>query len=69
VVGLTYFLDQKWFLDFSYSATMTKNNMTGWGGPWANTMTDGASLTGTNQGTSSGKIMNQALSIMLNKAF
>jgi hypothetical protein len=69
LVGLTYFLDQKWFLDFSYSATMTKNNMTSWGGPWANTRTDGASLTGTNQGTSSGKIMNQALSIMLNKAF
>ena len=69
VIGGTYFLDSNWFLDMSYTYSVTGNPTANWGGTWADNPAVGGVRTGTNTGTSSGNISTQALMLTLNKAF
>lgn len=71
MVGATYFIDPSWFVDISYSYSMTGTKTSSWGGPWTDTDTerDDVTRTGTNTGTSSGSVNIQALAISINKAF
>jgi hypothetical protein len=68
VVGATYFFDSTWFVDFSYTYSMTGNKTSDWGGPWSDTPLLGATRTGTNTGTSSGNVVTQAFTVTINKA-
>jgi len=70
MIGGTYFLDKNWFVDLNYTISKTSNHTTNWGGPWSfgGDAIDGP-RTGTNQGTSSGSIVNQSLTLSLNMAF
>ena len=69
VIGATYFIDPTWFLDMSYTYSVTGNQTSNWGGAWADNPAIGGTRTGTNTGTSSGNVTTQALTITLNKAF
>jgi hypothetical protein len=69
VIGGTYFIDKSWFLDMSYTYSVTGNPTANWGGNWSDSPAVGAPRTGTNAGTSSGNITTQAVTITLNKAF
>ncbi len=71
MLGATYFIDPTWFVDISYTYSMTGTKTSSWGGPWTDTNTLRANVTrtGTNTGTSSGSVNIQALMITINKAF
>ncbi len=71
MLGATYFIDPTWFLDISYTYSMTGTKTSSWGGPWTdtNTLRTNVTRTGTNTGTSSGSVNIQALMITINKAF
>ncbi|MDP3560386.1 MAG: hypothetical protein Q8R79_08595 [Legionellaceae bacterium] len=71
MLGATYFIDPTWFLDISYTYSMTGTKTSRWGGPWTDTdIARGyVSRSGTNTGTSSGSVNVQALVITINKAF
>jgi hypothetical protein len=69
-VGLTYFLDPSWFLDFSYTFAMTADQTLGFSGPFSNPNgSNGSTITGTMVGTSSGKVITQGVTATINKAF
>ncbi len=68
VVGATYFLDQSWFLDLSYTYVRTKVKTNNFSAPFASS-TDGYDDTGTLSGYYSGKVITQALTVSINKAF
>jgi len=67
-VGATYFFDQSWFLDFSYTYAMTRNQTTAFSGPFASA-TSGYTDTGILSGNYSGRTITQAFTISINKAF
>lgn len=71
MLGATYFIDPTWFMDFSYTYSMTGTKTSSWGGPWTDTDIARAyvSRSGTNTGTSSGSVNIQALLITINKVF
>lgn len=71
MIGATYFIDPTWFVDISYTYSMTETKSSGWGGPWTDTDTQRGSSTrtGTNTGTSSGSVNIQAIMVTINKAF
>jgi hypothetical protein len=65
-IGATYFLDPTWFLDANYTYSMTGNQKSSYESPFTN-----AAMTefGTLSGTSSGKVIAQAVSLSINKTF
>ena len=71
MLGATYFIDPTWFVDISYTYSMTGTKTSSWGGPWTDTdiARSYVTRTGTNTGTSSGSVSTQALVISINKAF
>ena len=71
MLGATYFIDPTWFVDISYTYSMTGTKTSSWGGPWTDTDISRSYVTrtGTNTGTSSGSVSTQALVISINKAF
>jgi len=71
MVGATYFIAPTWFLDISYTYSVTGIKTSNWGGSWTDTDTsrNGVTRTGTNTGTTSGSVNTQALAISINKAF
>ena len=68
VIGATYFIDSTWFVDLSYTYSMTGNKTSDWGGPWSDSPLLGGTRTGTNTGTSSGNVVTQAFTVTINKA-
>ena len=69
MVGATYFINPTWFVDFSYSYSMTSTKTSSWGGPWRDTLFNGSSRIGNNAGTSSGSVNTQAFSVSINAVF
>ena len=69
MVGATYFINPTWFVDFSYSYSMTGTKTSSWGGPWSDTLPNGSTRIGHNAGTSSGSMNAQAFSVSINAAF
>ena len=69
VVGATYFINPTWFMDASYSYSMTRTKTSSWGGPWSDTLLGGSTRIGNNAGTSSGRVNTQALSVSINATF
>jgi len=71
MLGATYFIDPTWFMDISYTYSITGTKTSGWGGPWTDTdiARSYVSRSGTNTGTSSGSVNIQAFVITINKAF
>ena len=69
MVGVTYFITPTWFVDLSYSYSMTGTKKSSWGGPWSDTLPNGSSRIGNNAGTSSGSVSTQAFSVSINVAF
>lgn len=71
MLGATYFIDPTWFVDISYTYSMTGTKTSSWGGPWTDTDINRGNVarTGTNTGTSSGRVNTQAFSVSINAAF
>jgi hypothetical protein len=70
VVGVTYFFDPSWFLDVNYTAGVTSNQVGNYAGPFYNPNgADGTTTLGMLTGNSSGKVITQAVTVTLNKAF
>ena len=69
MVGATYFINPTWFVDISYSYSMTGTKTSSWGGPWSDTLPDGSTRIGNNAGISSGSVNTQAFSVSINAAF
>ncbi len=71
MLGATYFIAPTWFMDISYTYSVTGTKTSSWGGPWTDTniARSYVTRTGTNTGTSSGSVNIQALVITINKAF
>ncbi len=69
MVGATYFFDQSWFLDVSYSVAMTANQTSYYFSPFTNPNgTNGSTIVGTLVGNTSGRVMTQAITVTINKA-
>jgi hypothetical protein len=69
MVGATYFFDQSWFLDVSYSVAMTANQTSYYFSPFTNPNgTNGSTVIGTLVGNSSGRVVTQGITVTLNKA-
>jgi hypothetical protein len=69
-VGVTYFLDRSWFVDVSYTAGITSNQAGRYSGPFLNPNgADGTTTLGLLTGNSSGRVITQAVTATLNKAF
>ncbi|MCX7115145.1 MAG: hypothetical protein NTW08_04495 [Gammaproteobacteria bacterium] len=69
MVGATYFINPTWFVDVSYSYSMTGIETSSWGGPWIDTLSNGSTRIGNNTGTSSGSVNTQAFSVSINTVF
>ena len=71
MLGATYFIDPTWFVDISYTYSVTGTKTSSWGGPWTDTdiARSYVTRTGTNTGRSSGSVNTQALVITINKVF
>jgi opacity protein-like surface antigen len=69
MVGVTYFINPIWFLDLSYSYSITGIKTSNWSGPWSDTLPNGTARIGNNTGASSGSVNTQALSVSINVAF
>lgn len=69
MIGTTYFINSTWFVDLSYSYSMTGTKASSWGGPWSDTLPNGSTRTGNNAGTSSGSVNTQAFSVSINAVF
>jgi hypothetical protein len=68
VAGATYFFDASWFLDLNYSYVVTRIQTTNFSAPFASS-TSGYVDTGILSGNYSGRVITQALTISINKAF
>jgi hypothetical protein len=69
-VGATYFLDSSWFLDLNYTFAMTADQNLGYFSPFSNPNgTNGSNIQGTLSGTSSGRVITQAVAVTINKGF
>ena len=69
MVGATYFINPTWFVDLSYSYSMTRTKTSSWGGPWSDTLPNGSTRIGNNAGASSGSVSTQAFSVSINAVF
>jgi hypothetical protein len=70
VVGATYFFSPSLFLDVSYTAGITSNQVGNYSSPFYNpSSTNGSVTIGTLVGTSSGRVITQAVTATLNMAF
>lgn len=71
MLGATYFIDPTWFMDISYTYSMTGTKTSHWGGPWTDTdiARSYVSRSGTNTGRSSGSVNIQAFSVSINAVF
>ncbi len=71
MVGSTYFIDPSWFIDMSYTYSITGTKTSRWGGTWTDNdiARSYVTRTGMNSGTSTGSVNIQALVITINKAF
>lgn len=69
MVGATYFINSTWFVDLSYSYSISGTKTSNWGGPWSDTLPNGSTRIGNNAGTSSGSVNTQAFSVSINAAF
>ena len=71
MLGATYFIDPSWFVDISYSYSITGTKTSSWGGSWTDTDISRSYVTrtGTNTGTTSGSVTTQALAVSINKVF
>jgi hypothetical protein len=69
-VGATYFFDNSWFLDFNYTYAQTRNQTANFSSTFTNPNgTNGTNLTGTLVGSSTWKVITQAVAVSINKAF
>ncbi|MFT0859876.1 hypothetical protein VRZ77_07290 [Ancylobacter sp. G4_0304] len=69
IVGATYFLSQNWFLDLSYSYTVTGNISKGYSGPFSTTARGGFEDVGILSGNFSGASSTQSIMVSINRAF
>lgn len=69
MIGATYFIDPNWFVDLSYSYSISGTKTSNWGGPWSDSLPNGTTRIGNNSGTSSGSVNTQAFSVSINAAF
>lgn len=69
MIGITYFITSTWFVDLSYSYSVTGTKTSRWGGAWSDTLPDGSMRIGNNTGTSTGSVNAQAFSVSINVAF
>ena len=65
-VGTTCYLNRFWFLDFSYSLDMTANQTSNFSAPFTNAAN---TEVGTLTGNSTGKVLTQAVTVTINRAF
>jgi len=65
-VGTTFSIDRFWFLDFSYMFNMTPNQTANFSAPFTNAANTEA---GTLTGNSTGKVITQAFTVTVNRAF
>ncbi len=68
-IGMTYFIDPTWFLDFNYTYSMTPHNQTDYFAPFSGTLANGYTKSGTLSGTSTQYITVQAVALSINKVF
>ena len=71
MIGATYFFESTWFMDVSYTYSITGTKTSRWSGSWTDTDINrsNVSRTGTNTGTSSGSVNTQAFTVSINKIF
>ncbi len=70
VVGMSYFINQSWFLDLSYSYAVTRNQTGSFGGPFVNNRGVGGSTgNGTLVGTNTGNAVTQGITLTINRTF
>jgi hypothetical protein len=67
-IGMTYYLDASWFLDFNYTFAMTREYSTDYSAPFASAA-DGYTDTGTLFVTTRQRVTSQAFAISINKQF
>lgn len=65
----TYFLDESWFLDLSYTFTRTANYTLDFNGSFSNATSSTTTTKGSLIGNATGYLSTNALSLTLNKAF
>jgi hypothetical protein len=69
-VGATYFFNSSWFADFSYTYAVTANKTFDYASPFYNPNgAQGSTINGTLVGSSSGKVITQAVAVTINMAF
>lgn len=66
--GMTYFLDRSWFIDLSYTYSMTENRTENWKGPFASS-SQGYDDVGILSGNYSGRVITQSVQVSINRAF
>lgn len=70
MVGATYFFDQSWFLDVSYSVAMTANQTSYYFSPFTNPNgSNGSTVIGTLVGNTTGSVITQGVTVTVNRAF
>ncbi|MCJ8143049.1 outer membrane beta-barrel protein [Ancylobacter sp. A5.8] len=69
IVGATYFLSESWFVDLSYSYTVTGNTSKGYSGPFSTTARGGFEDVGILSGTFSGASSTQSIMVSINRVF
>lgn len=67
-VGMTYFIDRSWFVDLSYTYSMTENRTQNWSGTFASS-TQGYTDVGILSGNYSGRVITQSFQVSINRAF
>ena len=69
-IGLTYFLDDSWFLDASYTYAQTQNQTADFSSTFSNPNgTNGTTLNGTLNGNSTWDATTQSVTVTINKLF
>jgi hypothetical protein len=67
-VGMTYFVDRSWFIDLSYTYSMTENRTENWSGLFASS-SQGYDDVGILSGNYSGRVITQSVHVSINRAF
>ena len=69
-LGLTYFLSHSWFLDITYTFSMTRNQTFNYSSTFTNTQSPFGTTAGTLVGSSSGRVITrQRVTLSINVAF
>jgi hypothetical protein len=70
MVGATYFFDASWFVDFNYMAVVTAKHTSNYYSPFYNPNgTGGSTVVGTLIGSTTSRVITQAVAVTINKAF